>query len=426
VEAVVDPGLSPFAPRDRILEVGGKYVSTWTGFADAVGALSMAEEVDVKLLREGSETHARWVPFPRARYADPASRLKPGRVLSIPDQFGFLPAGYPLDFVEGARIGITAAGNPLEVELPRGSYLFVFRKQGYPDVRFPVAVPSEEEAGRLEPERVRLVEEGDIPPGFVYVPAGPAAVGGDEEVDQDLPRGSQRVPGFFMSRLEVTVGEYLEFLNSKGVFEQTLDEKDLETTRVREANEKEYVRLVPFDTQGLLLGFDGKWRRGRYRDEAFPVFGVSNQAAERYAEWLTEEKGGRWKFRLPSDIEWEKAARGVDRRFYVWGNYAVWSFCRSLGGSYLGGSRPEPVGTYPFDQSVFGVRDMAGSVCEPTSGEIKAIGRAFTSLRGGDWEEATPYYYRIANREGRGRARGRDQGIRLVADLPGPRGKSNP
>jgi serine/threonine protein kinase/formylglycine-generating enzyme required for sulfatase activity len=409
VEAVRDPGLSPFRPGDRLLEVGGRAVSTWSDLAAAAGAASTGQEIEVELIRDGSEMRARWTPFPGARYADAPAPLRAGRVIDIRDQFGFLPAGYPLDLVEGARVGTTGAGAPLEVELPRGSYLFVFRKAGRADARFPVAVPAEEEPLRPGPERVRLLAEEELPPGFVYVPAGPTAAGGDREVDQDLPGGSYRVPGFFMSRLEVTVGEYLEFLNSREILEETLDEND--PARAREKK----IRLVPYDARGLLFVLDGRWKAGRLGDHALPIILVSNEAAQRYAAWLTEKRGRRWTFRLPSDLEWEKAARGADRRFHVWGNYVVWSFCRSLRGSYLGKSRPEPVGSYPFDESVFGVRDMAGSVCEPTTGETIP---GFTSLRGGDWDEPTPYYYRIANREGRLRARSRDQGIRLVADLP--------
>jgi formylglycine-generating enzyme required for sulfatase activity len=221
----------------------------------------------------------------------------------------------------------------------------------------------------------------------------------------------------------VTVGQYLEFLNSKAVFEFLSPKGMFEETRDDPAKPgTKRFQLVPSDRDGLFFELDEgawAWRAGpRLLNHAFPVLGLSNVAAERYAAWLTERKGGRWKFRLPSDLEWEKAARGADRRFYVWGNYVVWSFCRSLGGSHRGTSKPEPVGSYPFDESVFLVRDMAGSVNEPTADET-ILG--YTSLRGGDWDEPTPYYYRIANREGRRRgARGVDQGIRLVADLPAP------
>jgi formylglycine-generating enzyme required for sulfatase activity len=342
----------------------------------------------------------------------------PGRLVNIREELGFTFAGYPLEFQERCRAGVTRPEAPVDVELPRGSYLFVLRKPGYADARFPVAVPSEEERSGVRVEDVRLLKDDEIPPGFVYILAGPVACGGDREVDQDLPRATHRLAGFFLSRLEVTVREYLEFVNSPEVSPQTLDERA--ATRGKE------VRLIPRQRSELIFRFDDETQRWTMGPGVpgleTPVFGVSVGAARRYAEWLTARHGGRWRFRLPADLEWEKAARGVDRRFYVWGNYPVWGFCRSLYGSEHR-SRAGPVGAYPLDESVFGVRDLAGSVAEPTSDSTI---KGYVSLRGGSWYEPTEYFYRIANRQGRKErsaqgvetALGVDQGIRLAADLP--------
>jgi serine/threonine-protein kinase len=339
-------------------------------------------------------------------------------VISVEDQLGVLLAGHPLEIGESSRAGETRAGSPLAITLPRGSYLFVLEKPGYARVRFPMVVPFDEGGAGHEVQTVKLPLEGDVPPGYIYIPAGPVCTGGDEEVDQALPRGTHRVDGFFLSRFEVTFGEYLGFINSKGVFETTLDQSDFDKARAKPDG------LIPVDRTRLLVELDdraGAWRPRAGIDLAYAVVGISPGAARRYADWLTAKHGGRWRFRLPTDLEWEKAARGVDRRYYVWGNYMVWSFCSSLYGSHRtnesGGRRsiPEPVGLHPIDESVFGVRDMAGSVCEPTSGETI---RGYVSVRGGSWYEPTEYYYRIANREGRLRARGLDQGIRLAAEIP--------
>ena len=140
-----------------------------------------------------------------------------------------------------------------------------------------------------------------------------------------------------------------------------------------------------------------------------------------YARWLTEKSGKRWRFRLPTDLEWEKAARGADRRIYVWGNYPIWSFCSSVKGNYRESKGPpETIGRYPMDESVYGVRDMAGSMYEPTSDKTTRRYR-YTSLRGGNWYTTEDQYFRIANRNGRTpESAGIDCGLRLVAELGRP------
>ena len=413
VEAVIGTIPGPIAAGDRILESNGRAVSTWSNLALSLQGVTRDQAVALTLRRRGEVLHETWVPFPAARDKDAPARLQPGRVISIPDQLGLILAAYPLELGEGSRVGSTPVGGALDLTLPRGSYLFVFDKPGHARARLPFTVPVEESV-RPAIEEVKLPLESEVPPGFIYIPPGPVCAGGDDDVDQALPRGTHRVGGFFLSRLEVTLGEYLSFINSKGVFETTLDESDAEAARSKRE------RLVPVIPEGLLVELDGgTWRPGRLATDV-PVLGISSKAALRYAEWLTERSGGRWRFRLPTDLEWEKAARGVDRRFYVWGNHVMWSFCRSLYGSYLlneDGRRrsiPEPLGRYPIDESIFGIRDMAGSVCEPTSDWTIPD---YVSVRGGSWYEPTEYYYRIANRVGRQRAQGRDQGIRLAADL---------
>lgn len=113
-------------------------------------------------------------------------------------------------------------------------------------------------------------------------------------------------------------------------------------------------------------------------------------------------------------------ARGVDRRIFVWGDYPVWSFCNSTKGGW-GRGVLKRCGSHPADESVFGIRDLAGSVCEPTS--EKTTGRyRYIAQRGGNWYTTEDQYFRAANRNGiLPDSQSIEMGIRLVAELPAGR-----
>ena len=92
-----------------------------------------------------------------------------------------------------------------------------------------------------------------------------------------------------------------------------------------------------------------------------PVMDVSWQDAQAFCRWLSVQTGQR--YRLPTEAEWEKAARGTDGRTFPWGNTFDIQCC-NVKESGLGSTTP--VGSYPAGASPYNVLDMAGSVWEWT------------------------------------------------------------
>jgi formylglycine-generating enzyme required for sulfatase activity len=97
-----------------------------------------------------------------------------------------------------------------------------------------------------------------------------------------------------------------------------------------------------------------------------PVVFVTWHDAMAYAAWLAKLTGQHW--RLPTEAEWEKAARGTDGRIYPWGG----TFDRTRCNTYESGiGTTTPVGNYPNGASPYSAQDMAGNVWEWTSSLFK-------------------------------------------------------
>jgi formylglycine-generating enzyme required for sulfatase activity len=94
-----------------------------------------------------------------------------------------------------------------------------------------------------------------------------------------------------------------------------------------------------------------------------PVAGVSLRDAQAYCEWLNGQTNG--KFRLPSEAEWEKAARGTEGRIFPWGDaFDPWR-CNT---DESGKRSTTPVGTYsPGGDSIYELGDVSGNVWEWTA-----------------------------------------------------------
>ena len=110
-----------------------------------------------------------------------------------------------------------------------------------------------------------------------------------------------------------------------------------------------------------------------------PVVLASNPDAQAYAAWLSKRTGKEW--RLPTEIEWEKAARGMDGRRFPWGD----SYDPRLLNSHdLGPFDTMAVGRFPNGKSPFGLLDPVGQVFEWTSTKV---GKGSYLVKGGSWDD---------------------------------------
>lgn len=271
------------------------------------------------------------------------------------------------------RDGRTIGTTPLFASrLPRGRYLVELRLPEHEVVRYPIAISRLEHwhgvgPGEHAPRPVQLPQAGALAPDEIYVPAGWCHIGGDEAATRSLPDWHVWVDGFVIQRFAVTNRQYLDFLD------------DLVAKGRDELAEQCVPRERSARPGGLGDPIYGRDERGRYRlvpdaegdvwDADWPVVMVPWTAARDYASWLAETTGQPW--RLPSEGEWEKAARGVDRRAYPWGDQLDLTWCLTQD-SHDGRMMPARVQSFPGDVSIYGVRGLAGNVrdwCREADGD---------------------------------------------------------
>jgi formylglycine-generating enzyme required for sulfatase activity len=207
------------------------------------------------------------------------------------------------------------------------------------------------------------VEAGEM----ILIPEGPFSMGSSDEdilwaakqfhsetldwYRDETPAHSVTLPAFQIDKYEVTVGDYKIYMAATG-------------------------KPAPRE-------FDN----ARLNHPRQPVVSVTWQVAKDYCLWA--------KKRLPTEAEWEKAARGNDKRHYPWGNEpdALNANIRGKGDNYRNTS---PGGKFPEGASPYGVMDMSGNVWEwmedwlqPYPGNEYAndfYGERFKVIKGGSWD----------------------------------------
>jgi eukaryotic-like serine/threonine-protein kinase len=248
---------------------------------------------------------------------------------------------------------------------------------------------------------ITLYHPEAAPPTFRHIPSGTFTSGTRQ--GKILSSSEIALPDFFISQYPVTCKEYLRFL-------QALSQFDLEEARSRAPRRSG-------DQQGL-------WQWSQVHQVSYnvslgwtdemPVVGISLDDAHRYCQWLGEQDNRA--YRLPTETEWEKSARGPDGRVFPWGD--IWDARFSAGPEIWDHYLPPEVGLMSTDQSVYGVSDLIGGVREWTTSverkEHQGVVRGGSFLTADDegrplWRRSQLASYRTAL----------DLGFRLV-HIPDP------
>jgi serine/threonine-protein kinase len=210
---------------------------------------------------------------------------------------------------------------------------------------------------------VNLYTSEEIGEDFVYVPGGPAALGGDGDAIEPLPRQEVSVQDFAVARFPVTMREYCAFLDDLHGTDAALSEK--RAPHDLRGSEGYWVRREGdrWEPKAIIIEGDARkvFPEGRGHEWSVPAVLVDWFDAVAYCRWRGLRDGA--EVRLPTEAEWEKAARGTDGRFYPWGDHFDPTFCH-MRESRPYAQQPEPIGTFATDESPYGARDMAGGVRE--------------------------------------------------------------
>ncbi len=203
--------------------------------------------------------------------------------------------------------------------LESGAHTIKVSKPGYSDITQTITIPLDQPLQPLIPGII-------IPENMVFIPGGAFTMGRGKASQENAysPAHQVNIAPFFMDKHEVTREEYQKFVKATG------------------------YRAPSVWKNGTFPNGTGEW----------PVTGVSWEDAQKYAKWAGK--------RLPTEAEWEFAARGFDKRIYPWGN----KFSPDKANIARETAQFTKAENYPKGVSPFGVFDLAGNAWEWTASDF--------------------------------------------------------
>lgn len=217
---------------------------------------------------------------------------------------------------------------------------------------YPAHQPLHDAAAALAAALIDERPAGPMAFDWVEIPAGEFLLGSDPTRDalafpSEQPLQRLTLPTFFMARVPVTVAQFATFVERTG-YQSTAELRGFCKARTG-ASWKKIAGATWRSPHGPASGVQHK--------QDHPVTSVSWHDANAFCQWAG--------VRLPTELEWEKAARGPDGRIFPWGDDDLSDIQRCNFGLYVGDTTP--VTHYPAGASPYGVLDLLGNAWEWTA-----------------------------------------------------------
>ena len=242
------------------------------------------------------------------------------------------------------------------------------------------------------------------PEGMILIPKGYFIMGANGHGDDEAPEHKVYLDAYYIDKYEVTAAEFAAFLN------------DVKT----------YKQLYKDNKFGMLiLEKDFRPRKGL---ESYPINNVSWFGAAAFCKWKNK--------RLPTEAEWEKAARGTEGNFFPWGNDPISpqkARYRQKWTEEIAHRVMVPVDSMPEGKSSFGLFHMLGNVKEWVDDWYDReyykeenhnlnpkgqIGGEFKVLKGGSWRDLRSFIYASFRNNSHSNTALDDYGFRCTQDGP--------